>query len=100
MAQLNRNPRTKPKKVWFWSPECKYDVVLDNAKETGFKLQDDEKQESKANLYWVDVATINDRLRTIQPWQVINHFPGMPNIARKQKMGANLNKMQKKYPKE
>ena len=51
-------------------------------------------------MYWVDVATINDRLRTIQPWQVINHFPGMPNIARKQKMGANLNKMQKKYPKE
>ena len=37
---------------------------------------------------------------SIQPWQMINHFPGMPNIARKNRMGQNLNKMLKIFPKE
>lgn len=31
---------------------------------------------------------------------MINHFPGMPNIARKNRMGQNLNKMLKLFPKE
>ena len=31
---------------------------------------------------------------------MINHFPGMPNIARKNRMGQNLNKMLKIFPKE
>ena len=90
----------KPKKVKLWSGECKYECITDAAKENNWSIKDQEKDEAKSNLYWVDVATINERMRSIQPWQMINHFPGMPNIARKQRMGQNLNKMAKSYPKE
>lgn len=85
-------------KVWFWANECKYDVILDNVKNVGWKLVHDERFESKANMYWVDVASIHERMRSMQPWQTINHFPGMPNIARKNRMGQNLNKMLKLFP--
>ena len=64
------------------------------------RRQDGEQAEAKSNVFWVDIATIHDRFKTIQPWQMINHFPGMPNIARKQRMGQNLNKMQRVFPKE
>lgn len=63
-----------------------------------WKLVDDEKYESKVNVYWIDVATIHERFRMIQSWQIINHFPGMPNLARKNRMGQNLNKMLKLFP--
>lgn len=96
--------KTKKKKVsqkpLFWAPECKYGVIMDVAKEHNWKMIDDERMVGKVNLFWIDVATIHEHFRTIQPWQCINHFPGMPNIARKNRMGQNLNKMQKLFPKE
>jgi tubulin polyglutamylase TTLL6/13 len=85
-------------RVWFWANDCKYEVILDNAKNINWVLITDEKYESKVNIYWIDVASIHERLRMIQPWQIINHFPGMPNIARKNRMGQNLNKMLKLFP--
>ena len=97
--------KSQPKKVakrspWLWSGDCKYEVIKSVAKDNGYKLQDSEQSEAKSNMFWVDVATIQDRFKTILPWQMMNHFPGMPNIARKQRMGQNLNKMQKVFPKE
>jgi len=87
-------------KVYFFSSECKYSVIIDRVKELDWRLVEGEKYESRVNLIWVDVSTIHEHFRTIQPWQVINHFPGMPNIARKNRMGQNLNKMLKLFPKE
>eukprot|EP01039_Chlorochromonas_danica_P005990 gene5990-6597_t len=65
-----------------------------------WRLIEEERLASKVNLFWIDVAAINERFRTILPWQMINHFPGMPNIARKNRMGQNLNRMQRLFPKE
>eukprot|EP01035_Chromulina_nebulosa_P038638 gene38638-52203_t len=87
-------------KVFFWQSECKYSVIIDRVKELDWKLVEGEKYESRVNLIWVDVSTIHEHFRNIQPWQMINHFPGMPNIARKNRMGQNLNKMLKIFPKE
>jgi len=100
MSTDNKIVKKVPKKIWFWAPECKYIVILDKVNELGWKLVKVEKNESKCNLYWIDVATIHERFRSIQPWQMINHFPGMPNIARKNRMGQNLNRMIKLFPKE
>lgn len=87
-------------RVYFWSAECKYSVILNTVADLDWRLVEDEKLESKVNLFWIDVATIHEHFRTIQPWQCINHFPGMPNIARKNRMGQNLNRMQKIFPRE
>ena len=98
VAKVPPKPKKPKNRVWFWANECKYEVILDNVKAKKWKLLHDEKYESKANMYWIDVATIHDRFRTIQPWQTVNHFPGMPNIARKNRMGQNLNRMLKLFP--
>lgn len=87
-------------RVWFWVDECRYSVIVDNVKGLGWKLVDEERHESKSNMYWIDVAAIHERFRSIQAWQTINHFPGMPNIARKNRMGQNLNRMLKIFPRE
>lgn len=73
---------------------------MNAAKGLGWRLVSDERLEAAVNLYWIDVATIHERFRTILPWQMINHFPGMPNIARKNRLGQNLNRMQKSFPRE
>lgn len=96
--KVEKPKKKRGNKVWFWDAECKYEVIKNRVKTIGWKLVDDEKYESKCNLFWIDVATIHERFRSIQPWQLINHFPGMPNIARKNRMGQNLNKMAKMYP--
>ena len=85
-------------KVQFWSAECKYPVIMDRVKSIGWKANDQEKKERGCNLFWVDVATIQERFRVVQPWQMVNHVPGMTNIARKNRMGANLNRMAKLFP--
>jgi len=64
-------------KVWFWAQDCKYEVIFDNAKKLQWKIVREDKNEGKVNIYWIDVATINERFKTILPWQTINHFPGM-----------------------
>jgi hypothetical protein len=66
------------KKIQFWAPECKYVVILDRVKAlSNWKLVTNEKFEPKCNLFWVDVATIGERFKTVQPWQCVNHFPGI-----------------------
>jgi len=87
-------------KVWVWGGEARYSVVLNKINSLGWKTIQDEKKESRCNLFWIDSATIHERFRSILPWQMINHFPGMPNIARKNRMGQNLNKIAKVFPKE
>ena len=92
--------RKQNTRVWFWASECRYEVIMDKVRGLGWKLVEDERNEIKSNVYWVDVAAIHERFRMIQPWQTINHFPGMPNIARKNRMGQNLNRMLKLFPRE
>jgi hypothetical protein len=95
-------PSIKKKKpndvVWFWANDCRYSVILDHVASLGWSLIEDERKENRCNVFWIDVSTINERFRTILPWQIINHFPGMPNIARKNRMGQNLNRMIKVFP--
>jgi hypothetical protein len=99
--QVKTTKKKKPSDlIWFWANDCRYSVVLDRVSSLGWVLIEDEKKETRCNVFWVDVSTINERFRTILPWQIINHFPGMPNIARKNRMGQNLNRMMKVFPVE
>ena len=64
-------------RVLFWSTDCRYEVIINNAKKLKWRVITDEEKENKCNIYWCDVSTINERFKTILPWQMFNHFPGM-----------------------
>mmetsp|Transcript_18139 Transcript_18139/g.47860 ORF Transcript_18139/g.47860 Transcript_18139/m.47860 type:complete len:361 (-) Transcript_18139:51-1133(-) len=97
--------------VTFCAIDCKYEVIFDAVREMGWKIvgknADNDGGKAVGNgelpmchIHWVDVANIHERMRIMQPWQRINHFPGMPNIARKARLAQNLEKMRKNFPKE
>lgn len=50
------------------------------------------------DLYWTDEAVQPEQLSKMQPFQKINHFPGMFSLARKNHLGRNLMKMKKQFP--
>jgi hypothetical protein len=92
--------------VTFCVTECKYDCVKEAAGQRGWRLVDcpppssvganssssmqsagsnasgtsstsSTAADGRANVHWVDVSIINERLRELAPWQRINHFPGV-----------------------
>ena len=84
---------------------CKYDCVRDGALKRGWRTVDAGKgptgdEEERCNVYWIDVANIYERMKAVKPWQRINHFPGMTNIARKSRMAQNLERMRRLFPSE
>ena len=52
------------------------------------------------DIYWSDQGIQPERLYRMQPYQRINHFPGMFLLARKNNLGRYLMKMKKHFPKE
>jgi len=97
--------RTKKKREiikFFAGSACKYPVVREAAKKLGWKVVTDEasdKLKSTCNILWIDTSNVNDYFISMKPWQCINHFPGMINIARKTRLAENLVLMKKKFRK-
>jgi len=91
--------------VTFCITDCKYEVIFDAVKAMGWKLVGSTANEEgkhcgndelvSCNVHWVDVANVHERMSKMAPWQHINHFPGMTNIARKAKLASNLEKMRR-----
>jgi tubulin polyglutamylase TTLL6/13 len=82
---------------------CRYKIIVTAAANKGWKLVHDHDslaEKRGCNIYWIDTPCINDYFQTLQPWQCINHFPGMTNITRKARMCQNLELMRKRFPKE
>lgn len=84
--------------------DCKYDVVREAARARGWKLVDEDADSGaagrKCHVYWVDVPAIVERMQQLQPWQRINHFPGMSNVARKGRLAQNLDRLRRSFPQE
>lgn len=90
-------------------PPLRYDCVIEAAQELGWRIVCEREKDVTllddpecdfCNVYWIDVANIAERMSKLRPWQRINHFPGMSNIARKNRLAQNLEKMRREYPKE
>ena len=87
---------------------CRYPVVRAAAAKMGWRLvgnkhNDKNKHKSNnahqnCNVLWVDVSILADYFLLVQPWQCINHFPGMVNIARKTRLAQNLEAMRRVFP--
>lgn len=100
-----------PPQVLMCVTDCKYDVVREAARERGWKLVDEDAETSaggagggsttrRCHVYWVDVPVIAERMQQLQPWQRINHFPGMSNVSRKSRLAQNLDRMRRSFPQE
>jgi len=82
---------------------CLYSVVKQCALSLGWKLiREDANEIAKRNCHvvWIDRSFNDNLFLTIQPWQRINHFPGMTNICKKASMARNLELMKKEFPRE
>ena len=109
-----------------WLGHCRYDVVLRVAMEHGFKLVG---ENDLWHVSWTDAPLMADKIaemRRLQvcayirpvnlkftswllqnlvgsnapPIQKINHFPGMYELCRKDRLGRNLNRLKRIFPKE
>ena len=103
-APRRRRRGRKTGEVTFCTVDCKYECVREAAQAQGWRLVGDserstEEEIESCNVYWVDVASIGERMAKLRPWQRINHIPGMTNIARKARLAQNLEKMRREFPK-
>ena len=52
------------------------------------------------DLTWTDGAVHPELLTAMQPFQKVNHFPGMFNLSRKNYLTRNISRMQRSFPEE
>ena len=91
----------KPLRIVFNVFNTVYDVIKDvGKKDFNWKLsnRDPWNTQIEWDVQWADVAPCLERWKEMKPFQKINHFPGMYQIARKNYLARNLNKMQKAFP--
>eukprot|EP00927_Polykrikos_kofoidii_P071633 TRINITY_DN67890_c0_g1_i1.p1 TRINITY_DN67890_c0_g1~~TRINITY_DN67890_c0_g1_i1.p1 ORF type:complete len:827 (+),score=102.22 TRINITY_DN67890_c0_g1_i1:349-2481(+) len=94
-------------RVRFCALFCKYSVVTKVAKERGWLLvygnpdRGGERVLQNCNVYWIDNTRLADVIRWVEPWVMVNHFPGMNDIlGRKSGLAQHLRRMQKAFPGE
>lgn len=58
------------------------------------------KLSSAWDISWHDLAISPDFMSKMQPYQKVNHFPGMYVVCRKNFLARNLMKMQRQFPQE
>ncbi|ETO68763.1 hypothetical protein F444_14488 [Phytophthora nicotianae P1976] len=98
-----KTSKRKTKRVRINMTLCRYEVVRRVARARGWKLVTDDKPEGKpsvCNIHWIDVPDILPTFKTLMPYQKVNHFPGMANLACKSKLARNLERMKKLFPGE
>ena len=93
----SRRRRSGDDVINFCAVECRYDCVIRAARDRGWRIVEEEEG---AHVFWVDVSGVLDRLGKLKRWQRMNHFPGMSNVARKNRLAQNLEKMRKAFPKD
>ena len=76
--------------------DARYDVIRDTAKELGFKVC---KGAGTVDFIWKDARLDYAMFKSLKPYQKINHFLHMTELAQKANLGRNLRRMAKMFPK-
>ena len=77
---------------------CKYDVVAQAARGLGWRCSVDDGEEF--NLLWNDSYVPFDTIAGLNKYQKTNHFPGMSELAKKNLLAKNMNRIAKALPGE
>merc|ERR1712166_782755 len=76
--------------------DARYDVIRDTAKQLGYKVC---KGQGTVDFIWKDARLDYAMFKSLKPYQKINHFPHMTELAQKANLGRNLRRMAKMFPK-
>ena len=99
-----RGSKTGTEVAFLAGEACCYSVTRRSAQALGWTLVgefDKESRKRNCHVVWIDRSFVSDKLfLSIQPWQRINHFPGMINICRKARLAQSLEVMRQRFPAE
>ncbi|XP_053319744.1 tubulin polyglutamylase TTLL13-like [Spea bombifrons] len=87
----------KPRPIGINLTNCRYDSVRRAVRRCGMKEVEDGDEWV---VYWSDTSTSLQRIRAMERYQKINHFPGMNAIYRKDLLARNMNRLLKLFPEE
>lgn len=91
-----KKKRKKRSRISICLTMCKYPLIWNLARdELGWSTVEEEES---WNLFWTDMSVSTERAMKMSPFQRINHFPGMSEIARKNGLARNLNRISKALP--
>ena len=93
-----RRGKKNPRRVVVSLVSCKYDVVAQAARALGWRCTIDDSEEF--NLLWNDSYVPFDTIAALNKYQKTNHFPGMSELAKKNLLAKNLNRIAKALPGE
>lgn len=99
-SKTNSKKNTKNKKrtaITVNLANTRYDVVKRVTEALNYKVS---LENDDHFIIWSDSTINTEKCAELKPYQRINHFPGMGEIARKDCLARNLQKMQKCYPEE
>jgi tubulin polyglutamylase TTLL6/13 len=92
-----KKKETQKPRIVFNISDTKYDVVKYVGRRL-YKWKLTHDPETEWDVCWTDNAVQVEQLAKMQPFQKINHFPGMYSLARKNHLGRNLMRMKKQFP--
>ncbi|KND00368.1 uncharacterized protein SPPG_04692 [Spizellomyces punctatus DAOM BR117] len=94
---IKRKSKKKVLSITVNTVNCKYDVVRDCCQRLGYRVVDDLEPWM---LFWIDTGVSVERVLGMKPYQKINHFPGMHEICRKDRLARNLGRLSRLFPKD
>ncbi|KAJ3014826.1 UNVERIFIED_CONTAM: Tubulin polyglutamylase ttll6 [Siphonaria sp. JEL0065] len=96
-SKKKSTPNSKKKKITINATCCKYEIVRQCSQMSGLRVVDDSEPWS---IFWIDTGVSVQRVLEMEPYQKINHFPGMQEICRKDYLARNLSRLSRLLPKE
>ena len=91
--KLRRRGKKNHRRIVISMVSCKYDVVAQAARGLGWRCSVDDSEEY--NLLWNDSYVPFDTIASLNRYQKTNHFPGMSELAKKNLLAKNLNRIAK-----
>ncbi|KAI8611820.1 tubulin-tyrosine ligase family-domain-containing protein [Chytriomyces sp. MP71] len=92
-----KRQKSKKRKLNINTTLCKYDIIRKCSAAHGLRVVDDGEPWS---VFWIDTGVSVQRVLEMEPYQKINHFPGMHEICRKDHLARNLARLSRALPKE
>lgn len=84
-------------KIIFNVANTRYPLIEQICRELNYQISY-QKVSFQQDVMWRDTAISVDFLANMQPYQKINHFPGMSNLSRKAQLTRNIRRMQNAFP--